>query len=65
VTAADDLAILPPDIARDARVRSNGEVEWPRRTAGRAVDALAAAGFFVLGTDLRKYDLAGAPSEAA
>jgi len=35
-----------------------------RSWARRAIDALAGAGFVVLGTDLRKYDAEGGVSEA-
>jgi hypothetical protein len=50
-----DLSMLPDDVRDAARVRENGEVEWPLADAPRAIDALAGAGRIVLGLDLRSY----------
>lgn len=50
-----DLSMLPDDVRDAARVRENGEVEWPLADTPSAIDALAGAGRIVLGLDLRSY----------
>jgi hypothetical protein len=65
VSAADDLASLPPDLAESANVDDNGEVWWRSDAAERAVNALADAGRVILGLDLREYDNDGRFFETA
>jgi hypothetical protein len=50
-----DLSVVPEDLRDSARVRENGEVEWALADAPRVINALADAGFVVLGLDLRSY----------
>jgi hypothetical protein len=60
VSAPDDLALLPTDVAESANVDANGEVWWHTAHAGRAINALADAGLVILGLDMREYDDTGA-----
>jgi hypothetical protein len=64
VAAAEDLVLLPVEVATAARVCDNGEVEWPLSAASDAIRALAGVGRRVLGLDLRKYEGNAAASEA-
>ena len=54
--SADDLALLPEEVRRTAWVQSNGEVSWPFEEAAGAIEALAEAGFVILGLDVRFQD---------
>jgi hypothetical protein len=65
VNNAADVRALPPEVQATARFNDNGEVEWPLPEARAAVDALAGAGHFVLGLDLREYDDEGRFVETA
>lgn len=65
MSATDDLAALPSEVAQAAHVDDNGEVWWRAEDAERAVNALADAGLIVLGLDLREYDGDGRFSEIA
>jgi hypothetical protein len=60
-----DLDRLPPDVRRSATLLYNGEVEWTLTNATLAVNALAAAGFVLLGLDVRLYDPDGQFVEVA
>jgi len=55
----DDLLRLPPLVAEAATVDENGEVWWTAQYGEAAINALADAGFVILGLDLREYDSAG------
>jgi hypothetical protein len=55
VASSRDLQRLPAAVRARARVRPNGEVEWPRKVAPQAIAALASAGLVVLGLALRSY----------
>ena len=50
-----DLSRLPDGVRASARVRENGEVEWPLAEVTGAIDALADDGRVILGLDLRSY----------
>jgi hypothetical protein len=54
-----DLAALPRQLQRSARVDNNGEVSWPDLDVKDAVNALVHAGFVVLGLDVRFHDDTG------
>ncbi len=54
--ALDDLAKLPMNGAMSARVDPDGEISWPMEIAERAIDALTAAGFVILGLNARRLD---------
>lgn len=56
VSADDDLAKLPVEVAEAAHVDPNGEVWWQADDAEQAVNALADAGLIILGLDLRDYE---------
>lgn len=49
-----ELGILPGDIQKTAHIYENGEVAWPNDKAEAAINALADAGFLILGLDARK-----------
>jgi hypothetical protein len=55
----DDLRLLPDSVRDSARRYGNGEVGWPLGQAEAAVNALAGAGFVLLGLDLREHDAEG------
>jgi hypothetical protein len=48
-----DLAALPDEVRRSARVFANGEVAWPNEWARDAINALADSGRSILGLDAR------------
>lgn len=54
-----NLTPLPAPVRDAARVLDNGEVMWPVGDAELAIEALAAAGRVVLGTDVRDYQRDG------
>jgi hypothetical protein len=54
--SAGDLALLPDEVRRTAWIQSNGEVSWPFEAAAGAIEALAEAGFVILGLDVRFQD---------
>ena len=54
--SADDLALLPDEVRRTAWIQTNGEVSWPFEAAAAAIEALAEAGFVILGLDVRFQD---------
>lgn len=51
----DESENLPERVRSTARIDQNGEVSWPVECAAEAVNALADAGFVVLGLDARSY----------
>jgi hypothetical protein len=55
MTPDEGFESLPESVRAAARIDPNGEVAWPRSEASVAIDALAAAGRVILGTDLRSY----------
>ena len=60
-----DLTLLPARVQEAARVLDNGEVMWPVGEAEQAIEALAAGGRVVLGTDVRDYQPDGSFFETA
>ena len=60
-----DLTLLPARVQEAARVLDNGEVMWPVGEAEQAIEALAAVGRVVLGTDVRDYQPDGSFFETA
>lgn len=60
-----DLARLPEPVAAAAHVYDNGEVSWPNHHAEAAVNALADAGFLILGLDARTHFPDGRLMDAA
>jgi hypothetical protein len=46
----DDLAVLPAGVRAAAPIYDNGEISWPIADAQGAKDALADAGFLILGS---------------
>lgn len=61
----DDVARMPDQVRRAARVCRNGEIEWPLPLARAAVGALAAAGRIIVGLNIRDYDVEGRFVEVA
>lgn len=61
----EHLADLPDNVRATARVDGNGEVSWHHHTVRAAIDAIAGAGFVILGLDLRTFDEYSRVSEIA
>ena len=57
------LARLPEAARQTARIYENGEVAWPNEHAAFAIEALADAGFLILGLDARTHHPDGSLSE--
>lgn len=60
-----ELTALPQEVRAKARIYDNGEVSWALSHAERAIDALADAGFVILGLDVRWHDDQGHTRETA
>lgn len=50
-----ELTALPDKVRDAAHIYDNGEVSWPNDDAEAAVNAIAEAGFLILGLDARRH----------
>src|SRR5437868_2305871 len=65
MTRTEDVATLPDRVRSEAIWLDNGEVMWPYDHATAALNALADAGYVVLGVDARPQHDAAAVTEVA
>ena len=64
MSTEEDLALLPSEIGKAAKVMDVGEAEWPPQLARRAINALADAGLVLRGLDFQRYGLLGRVAKA-